>query len=232
MVPAPLPGMFYAIPLGPMWAPYQIQAPANDALFPGEWTFDSDQTYTTLADGSSLASLALTGKLPVNEFSPGVGAPAIGTISQSATGGSLPGGVTLRIAICALDAKGLPSTPSNIAIVTTAAGTNTNQITLSGITWPAVTGLVNYALFAATQDDLICWQQGGALTPGGGATYTPGTLTINGPVARSTWALPSPYVAKIRVKAKHIVHSGIVGVNVVSVTATTIVCSELVNTPC
>ena len=69
VVPAPLPGMFYAIPLGPMWAPYQIQAPAGDALFPGEWTFDSDQTYTSLADGSALASLAITGKLPVNEFS-------------------------------------------------------------------------------------------------------------------------------------------------------------------
>ncbi len=229
VVPAPLPGMFYAIPLGPMWAPYQIQAPANDALFPGEWTFDSDQTYTTLADGSSLASLALTGKLPVNEFSPGVGAPAIGTISQSATGGSLPGGVTLRIAICALDAKRLPSTPSNIAIVTTAAGTNTNQITLSGITWPAVAGLATYAVFAATQDDLICWQQGGALTAGAGNTYTPGSITITGPLTRSTWALPSPYASKVRIKAKHAVHSGIVGVNVDAVTATTIQCNELVN---
>ena len=28
------------------WAPYQIQAPSNDALFPGEWTFDSNQIYT------------------------------------------------------------------------------------------------------------------------------------------------------------------------------------------
>jgi len=36
VVPAPLPGMFYAIALGPMWAPYQIKAPANDALFPDE----------------------------------------------------------------------------------------------------------------------------------------------------------------------------------------------------
>ncbi len=229
VAPAPLPGMFYAIPLGPMWAPYQIQAPAGDALFPGEWTFDSDQTYTSLADGSALASLAITGKLPVNEFSPGIGGPSIGTISQGAMGGSLPGGTTLRIALCAIDANGLPSTPSDIAIVTTAAGTSTNQIVLSGITWPAVAGLARYAVFVATQDDLICWQQGDVLTAGAGNTYTPGSITINGPLARSTWALPSPYVSKIRVKAKHVVHSGIVGVNVDSVTATTIVCSELVN---
>ena len=229
VVPAPLPGMFYAIPLGPMWAPYQIQSPAGDPLFPGEWTFDSDQTYTSLADGSALASLAITGKLPVNEFSPGVGAPSIGTISQSSTGGSLPGGVTLRIAICALDANGLPSTPSNIAIVTTAAGTNTNQITVSNIAWPAVAGLASYAVFAATQDDLICWQQGGVLTAGTGNTYTPGSITINGPLARSTWALPSPYVSKVRIKAKHAVHSGIVGVPVDSVSGNNIVCGELIN---
>jgi hypothetical protein len=54
-----------------------------------------------LADGTSLAHLAITGKLPVNEFSPGVGGPAIGTITQSSTGGSIPGGVTFRIALCA-----------------------------------------------------------------------------------------------------------------------------------
>ena len=52
---------------------------------------------------------------------------------------------------------------------------------------------------------------------------------INGPLVRSTWALPSPYVSKIRIKAKHLVHSGIVGVNVDSVTASTIQCNELVN---
>src|SRR5579885_2070728 len=230
VLPDPLPGMFWAIPLVPIWAPYQIPAPANDALFPGEWTFDSDQTYTSLADGTALAYLAITGKLPVNQFSPGVGGPAIGTISQSSTGGSIPGGVTLRIALCALDANGLPSTPSSIAIVTTAAGTNTNQVTLSNITWPAVAGLARYAVFESAQDDLICWQQGDVLTAGGGGTtYTPGSLTINGPLARSTWALPSPYVSKIRIKAKRIVHSGIVGVNVDNVTASAIVCNELIN---
>jgi len=79
-----------------------------DAL---EWTFDSDQTYTALADGRALASLAIIGKLPVNEFSPGVGGPVIGSISQSTTGGSLPGGSTFRIALCAVDSNGLPSAP-------------------------------------------------------------------------------------------------------------------------
>ncbi len=76
VAPPPLPGMFYAIPLGPMWAPYQIQAPSNDALFPGEWTFDSNQVYTDLGDGSVLAMLSITGRLPVNQFIPGAAPPS------------------------------------------------------------------------------------------------------------------------------------------------------------
>ena len=74
-----------------------------------------------------LANLIVTGKLPVNEFSAtGAGAPGIGSISQSTTGGSLPANITLRVAICAIDSSGLPSAPSNIAIIgTSASGTDT-----------------------------------------------------------------------------------------------------------
>jgi hypothetical protein len=224
VVPAPLPALFYAIPLGPVWAPYQVQAQATDALFPGESTFDTDQTYVSMADGSVLANLVVTGKMPVNEFSAtGAGAPGIGLISQSATGGSLPANSTLRVAVCALDSNGLPSAPSNIAIIgTSASGTDT--FTLAGITWPAVAGLVSYVLFVATQDDLICAQATGALTAGPNNTYTPGSITFSGPLARSTWALPSPYVAKVRVKAKLLIHSGIMGMPVSSVPAANQIC--------
>ena len=230
VVPAPLPPLFYPIPLGPAWAPYQVQAAAWDALFPNEWTFDLNQTYTTLADGSALANLIVTGKLPVNQFSAtGAGAPGIGSISQSAAGGSLPANVTLRVAICAIDSNGLPSAPSNIAIIgTPASGTGT--FTLEDITWPAVAGLVSYVLFVATQDDLICAQAAGALTAGPNNTYTPGSITFGGPLARSTWALPSPYISKIRIKAKRAIHMGVAGLDVDSVAAPNqVVCGWLVD---
>jgi hypothetical protein len=230
VVPVPLPALFYPIPLGPVWAPYQVQASSSDALFPSEWTFDSDQEYTTLADGSALASLIVTGKLPVNEFSAtGAGAPGIGSITQSATGGSLAADVTLWVAICAIDSSGLPSAPSNIAIIGTGTAAG-GSFTLDNITWPAVAGLASYVLFVGTQPDLICEQATGTLTAGTGNTYTPNSITFGGPVVRSTWALPSPYVAKVRIKAKLLLHSGVAGVAVTNVSTNTLVCSELVDT--
>ncbi len=218
VTPAPLPGLFYPIPLGLAWAPYEVQAASWDALFPNEWTFDSNQTYTILADGSALANLIITGKLPVNQFSPGAGAPGIGSISPSAAGGSLPANMTLRVALCALDSDGRPSQPSNIALVSTGPQAG-SSFTLDNLAWPAVAGLASYVLFVGTQDGQICAQASGALTAGENNTYTPGSITFGGPLARSTWALPSPYISKIRVKGKRIVHGGIIGAPVTAVNA-------------
>jgi hypothetical protein len=230
VVPAPMPALFYQIPLGPVWAPYQVQASSSDALFPGEWTFDSDQEYTTLADGSALASLILTGKLPVNEFSAtGAGAPGIGSISQGTTGGSLPADITLWVAVCAIDSNGIPSVPSNIAFIGTGTASG-GTFTLDNITWPAVAGLASYVLFVGTQPDLICAQATGTLTAGTGDIYTPGSITFGGPVLRSTWALPSPYVGKVRIKAKLLIHAGVAGIAVTSVSTSTLVSDELIDT--
>src|SRR5579885_1973462 len=232
VAPAPLPPLFYPIPLGPAWAPYQVQAAANDALFPGEWTFDTNQSYAQLADGSILANLIITGKLPTNAFSPGVGAPVAGNIVLNNSGGSLAGGTTIRLTLCALDANGLPSAPMAIAIVPLPTGSSTYSITLNDIVWPAVAGLQSYVVFAAAQDDLICAQQNGALTPtGDGTTYTPVSITFAGPLQRSTYGLPSPYVKKLRLKAKHEIHGGVLGGTIDSVSAGTLVTGALKGAP-
>src|SRR5579883_584946 len=153
LAPAPMPGIFYPIPLGPAWAPNQIQARSDDALFPGEWTFDTNQSYAQLADGSVLANLIVTGKLPTNAFSPGVGAPVAGSIVVNATGGSLAGGTTIRLTLCALDAQGLPSVPMAIAIVPLPSGGSTYSISLNNIVWPAVAGLQSYVVFASARSE-------------------------------------------------------------------------------
>jgi len=138
--------------------------------------------------------------------------------------------MTLYVSICAIDSSGLPSVPSNILVIGTSV-TGTDSFTLSNITWPAVTGLASFVLFVASQDDLICEQLTGALTPtGNGTTYSPSSFTFSGPMTRSTWAMPSPYVAKVRVKAKLLVHSGVIGASVASVSINTIVSNDMVDT--
>ena len=118
---------------------------------------------------------------------------------------------------------------------------STCSIVLNNIVWPAVAGMKDYVIFAAAQDDLICGQQlgtygglvaSGARTPtGDGTTYTPVTITFTGPLRRSTFALPSPYVSRVRLKAKHLIHGGIIGATVDSVSAGVLVCGSLKGAP-
>ena len=219
VLPSSPPPLRYPLPLGMAWAPYQVQAAATDALFPNEWNFDVAEAYASLADGSISAIVTVSGKLPVNDYSTDIyGAPAIGSIAVNTTGGSIPGGVTVRVALCAKDANGFLGNSSAIALVQTPTGTNTNQIVLNGIAWPgSVSGVAGYALFASTQDDLICAQ----LTGSG----TPASLTLNA-LARSTWSIPSSYVAKVRMKAKKVI-CGVTHAKVTAVSGTSITVASI-----
>jgi hypothetical protein len=222
--------LFYPSPFRPAWAPYQIQAPSTDALFPNEWTFDLSQVYNPSADGNAQASVTAIGNLPVNSFIPNVGAPSItsGSIAEATTGGSIPGGTTLRVAVCATDANGGLTPPSQIVLVQFPVGTNTNQFTLSGIIWPSAPGLTGYVVFISSQDDLISCAQSGSLTASGSA-YTPTAIVCSGPVPRSTWALPNANITGVRLKGKLLVHGGVLGARVDSCSGNTIVASETVD---
>ncbi|MGD0777103.1 MAG: hypothetical protein ABSC05_30150, partial [Candidatus Solibacter sp.] len=230
VAPAPLPVLFYAIPFRPAWAPYQVQAPSTDALFPNEWTFDLSQVYNPSADGNAQASITAAGKLPVNSFIPNVGAPNItsGSITQATTGGWIKGGTTLRVAVCAIDAMSGLTPPSQIVLLQFPVGTDTNSFTLSGIIWPAASGLTGYVVFMSTQDDLICYTHTGNLTASGGS-YTPTSITCIGPVPRSTWALPNNNVAGVELKGKLLVHGGVLGARVDTCTGSTIVAAETID---
>lgn len=228
VVPSPLPAIFYPIPFAPAWAPFQVQANSGDALFPSEWTFVSDQEYIYTAAGTPSAFLSVTGHLPQTGFIDSCPPPEIASISQSTTGGFITGDRTYRVTISAFDATGTPSPSALIAIVQVPAGTNTNSITFSGITWPGVTGLATYQVFASDRDDLICFQQSGSLS-GGGPTYTPTSVVITGVFVRSTWALPTPFVTNVRIKAKPSRHNGVAGFGIFSVTTNKVVSSDLID---
>jgi hypothetical protein len=229
VAPLPLPVMFYPEPLG-CWAPYQVQADSADALWPNEWTFDCQQIYQINADGSAQAYIVTQGKEPANEFIPNVGAPSItaGNVVRSATGGHLEGGKTYRVAICARDSNAVCSPPSELILVQVPTGTNTNKFQINGIIWPPVSGLVDCAVFVSEFDDLICEQQ--IITLSGSAdSITPTSITVTGPLVRSTWALPNPNSEKVRIKPKILVHGGVLGAGVTSVSGTTLVSADCVD---
>lgn len=229
-LPSPLPVLAYQEPQG-QWAPFQIQAPSNDALFANEWTFDLAQSYSVNADGTGLAQLSFTGKQPVTSFIDGCGAPvwAAGGVTVATTGGSLPGGITLRIEICATDGNGNYSPNSPVLYVQIPAGTNTNKVTVADILWPPFSGLTGYEVFYSQYDDLICAQQSGSLTAGGSSNYTPTSITISGPMARSTWGVPNDSIQKVRTKIKYLHHGGVLGAIIDSVGTNTITASETID---
>jgi hypothetical protein len=94
--------------------------------------------------------------------------------------------------------------------------------------WPTATGLTGYSLFVSSSDDLICYVQSGTLASGSGG-YTPASITCIGPLPRSTWALPNSNVAKVRLKGKPLIHGGVEGAAVNSLTTTTITANECID---
>ena len=226
------PILFYPEPLGE-WAPYQIQALSTDALYPSEYTFDVVQSYTTDNHGTPIPTAAITARLPVNQFIPGCPPPGVkqGSISVSTTGGSLPGGQTWIVQICAVNTLGYYSPPSEIVIVKIPSGTNTNQFAISGVQWPAVPGLTGWALFASTSDDLISGQQTGALFNATTIpyTYTPTVINGTGPFARQTYGVPNANITTVRVQGKRLIHGGVEGLLVTGVSTNKITCSGAID---
>jgi len=222
VVAAPLPVLFYPQPLG-QWAPYEVPASSSDAIYPNEWTFDLAQSSITMADGTINANLTVTGKLPANQFIPNCGPVGItgGNITHSTTGGYLPDLTMLRVAVCAMDANGVCSPPSPIVLVRTDVASATNQFTINGIQWPSNSSITGYVVCVSDMDDLICAQQTG--------TGKPSSITVTGPLVRSTWMLPDPDIKYLRMKVKGLLHGGVIGASIDSVSGSTIVSHDTID---
>lgn len=221
--PRPLPVMFYPEVLQ-QWAPYQVQADPADALWPNEFNFNLGQTFAYDGDGKLSTSAAVAGCLPVNQFVPECGAPDAkkGSVSWASTGGVIPGGTTLFVQVCGAvwDTTQTPpvlkqySPPSEILVLKVPVGTNTNSLTINNIKWPPVAALNGWVLFANTAEDMISaqlWQQ----------QALPSSITFNGPIARQTFAVPDYDVARLRLRAQVLIHGGVLGGSVDSMTSGT-----------
>lgn len=228
--PSALPILHHPQSSLPAWAPDAISADAADALFPSERTFDLPQSYTTLDDGSIAALAVVTGKIPVtipflNSSIPNI---TLGKITQSTTGGSIPGGISLRIILCASNGIGGFSGPSKVLIVHVPSGTNTNSITISGILWGPYSNMGFATAFYSTEDALICGQQSFVLSFSGGV-YTTTAVTLTANPLRSTYAVPNPATRKIRVRACNLVHGGVVGSVVTAISGSSVTASGIID---
>lgn len=227
-------------PAGPLpWWPGASPVTINDNFFDNPWdqsraTFSLAQTYLPNADGSVDALLLVGGPYPVNNFSKVLPfPPIIGAITTAPTGGQLKGGQTYYLALCAIDADGYFSRPSTIALVRIPAGTDTNTIVLSNITWP--NGTAGWSVYAATNTQQLSFQgiDFGGVDTGSYITYTgteatPTTLTFVGDSANfptlgmflRSMGMPDIGFQFLRFKVKDVIHGGIWGSNVDTVDAT------------
>ena len=103
------------------------------------------------------------------------------------------------------------SPPSEILVLQVPVGTDTNALTISGIKWPAVAALNGWAIFANTQEDLICGQQNDL--------GLPDSITLLGPISRQTYAVPDYDINLLRLRAQVLIHGGVLGGGVDTVTS-------------
>jgi Putative phage tail protein len=102
--------------------------------------FGITETSTESSDGTFTISLSIAFDPPAQPVSTGVSIPLLSlNASMSSTGGTLAGGQTLYYALSALDGSGGQSGLSFVVPATIPAGTNTNTVTLSGLSFSSGT---------------------------------------------------------------------------------------------
>lgn len=183
-------------------------------------SFILGQSTETLADNSSLQKLSITGALPINSFPSEPEPPFVNQQGSTAsTGGSIAGDRVYFYALCAKNATGSSfklSAPSRLCTVSVPAGTSTNTTTIGGLQWG--TGAVGYVVFGGTDPNVLTYQADGDTTPS--------SVTLTSYNERS-WGIPDSEYDRNRYRVKRVLHSGVFGAEVVSVTSTTITLAVL-----
>ena len=202
----------------PWLANYEAPWP-GDSMFPEtEKFFGIAQTFEELADFSILATLPVTGYMPVNSFSSGSAAVRPPYISFQGTtasaGGSLPGNRTYYVSLCAKDTAGKYSVPSAFAAIYVPDGTNANTITVSIDSWDTATA--GFAVFVSDQPGRMSFQgESGSLPASITASgVTPESIVIKGPLNVASWGLPDVEYDRMEVRVKRIVNGGLWGLDI------------------
>jgi hypothetical protein len=200
------------------WRP-DSEVPHSNLFPASDLNFSVAQIYQTLADGSGLAQLYISGRPPVNKFStisPGPQRPLVPRQGfTSATGGTIQGPAAgsqnYVIAICAVDSTGLLTPMSHLIQCAIPAGTDTNTLATGTLFWTSETS--GYQVFAGTDINHLCWQATG--------TGTPDSITLTS-LNEASYGPPDASFDHFRMRAKRVFHDGVFGLAINALTSTTI----------
>lgn len=201
-------------PLG--WAPDITTPVSGDPLWAQtDSNFSIAQAYAAGADSSSIASLLIQGKLPVNKFQTITAPPYLTAATYAPSSGAL-GPATYYYSICALDGSGNrtpPSWPPVFAAVTAASG----AVSIPNIYWQP--GTASYEVYGGTDPNYLTLQQTG--------TGTPSSIEITSNVVAGQQA-PDVQFNNLAAYVYPGVHLGILGAAVTSVTSATLAINAIV----
>jgi hypothetical protein len=200
------------------WRP-DSEVPHSSLFDATELNFSVAQVYQTLADGTSLAQLQISGRPPVNQLSTGATAAQRPLVERqgltAATGGSIAGPASgsqsYVIGLCSVDSNGLLSPLSHLINVAIPAGTSTNTLGTGIIFWPPNTA--GYRVFAGPDVNHLSFQTGG--------TGTPDSITLTS-LNVASYGPPDPAFDHFQVRAKRNIHAGVFGLAISSLTSGTI----------
>ncbi len=129
------------LPPGTSAAPHTLHGNISDE--DGE-RFSIVEQQSTASDGSILTEIEVGFTPPSAGRSTRAGVPLVDLQPDvETTGGSLTGGQTLYYAVTAVDSDGLESNPSFRVLARIPAGTTTNQVTLTGLSFSTGTASFN-----------------------------------------------------------------------------------------
>ena len=196
------------------WLP-NLQAPlSSDPMIElTDKNFQLAQLYQGAADGTAIATLAITGCLPINSFN-ALAKPPYARVLEAdpvGPGGNIPDGYYYA-ALVAVDTNGNTSAPTNPVTTAMMLGSGGHgTLTIPNIYWQSNT--TGYQVYAGTNPNSLSLQ-----TSGSG---TPSSITLTDYVFAGQ-GMPDTQFNNLEVRVTPVVHSGIMGVAITAITATTI----------
>jgi len=185
-----------------------------------ERTFALIPSYETRADGTVNVRVKVRGKIPVNTFTD-ISVPSIAAqASVSTTDGAIPGGISVYVAVVALQGGAQSAPSSMICRADIPSGMDTNKVTIPVYSWDSATD--GYAVYAGTNPNRMAWQFDGDGMP---AAVDLANLAVG------TFGLPDVEFDRLMMRMKRVTNSGLWGAQISVVGSSSLVWPGAAMTP-